>query len=100
MIAKRYYVFSRKKSITSKTIELGAGVYASVVVFLLATSNIFNDVVIDAYEISFIPIVFKVVFILIAVATVIGSIVDYTKIFINVEHLNKLDNMAKQKDSE
>lgn len=85
-----YYLFKRRKNITTKTIELFHKIYGAVVVIILATSNVFNEVVLVEYNLGFIPNMFKIGFIFLGIAIIIGSIVEYVKMFVNLDALEEL----------
>ena len=90
-----YYLFNRRKNIASKTIELIHAIYIGIVFIVLATSNIFNETIINGYNLSFIPIIFKVVFIGIAIVFTIISVIKYVQMYINFETLKELDKKKK-----
>jgi hypothetical protein len=90
-----YYLFTRKKNIASKTFELLLQIYGAVVLILLATNNIFNEIVVDGYGFTVVENILKIVFIVIAVASIIGGIVEYVKMFINIDKLDELETENK-----
>lgn len=79
------YVFTKKKTIITKSVELVLGIYSGIILFMLASSDIFNQVVIDGHNLNFLTSMFTVGFILIAFAAVIGSIVEYIKMFVSLK---------------
>lgn len=86
-----YYLFKRMKNIPTKTIELLHHIYSGVIFIVLATSSPFTQLVIDENGITVIPTVFKVVFIFLGVAVILGGIVEYLKTYVNLEALKELD---------
>lgn len=86
-----FYLFKRKKSIPTKTIELVQTIFNGVIMILLATSNIFNEILIDGHDLGFIPNMFKIGFIILGIAVIIGGIVEYVKMFINLDALDELE---------
>ncbi len=90
-----YYAFKRRKNIPSKTVEFGLGIIGGVIAILLGSGDIFNDVILEGYNLNFIPNLFKIAMIIIGVASIIGSIVEYIKMFINIDKLDELEKMKK-----
>ncbi|GEM_PF-1119717 len=82
-----YFLFRQKKTIGSRTVEFITKIYGAVVAILLATSDIFNDVIIEGYDLNFLPNTFKYALLFIAIASIIGAIVEYIKMFINLDNL-------------
>lgn len=88
-----YYLYRQKKNIASKTIEFLQGLYAGVLMIMVATGDIFNDVIIDGYNLEVVPNIIKYIFLFVALAAIVGAIVEYVKLFIN---LDKLDSIPKK----
>jgi len=84
-----YYLYTRKKNITSKTIEFIVSVYSGVIMILIATSDVFNIDVISEYNLDIIPNMITYIFLFIGVAAIIGALVDYIKMFINLDKLSE-----------
>lgn len=82
-----YYLYSGRKNIPSKTIEFILGIYTAIILFLLATSDIFNDIIIEGNDLNIVSTIFKYVFIFIGIASIIGSIVEYVKMFVNIDNV-------------
>ncbi len=92
-----YYSYKRRKNIASKTVELVGGIFSGIVMILLATGNIFNEVIIEGHNLNFLPNIVKIVFIIIGISTIIGHIVEYIKAFINIEEaIVEIDKIEKQ----
>ena len=89
-----YYAYNRKKNVTSKTIELINALYGAVVVILIASNGVFNSLFIEGYDLNFLVRLAQIVLIFIGAATVIGNIVDYIKMYINLEALDTLNEKA------
>lgn len=96
-----YYSYKRRKNIISKTVELVSGIFSGIMMILFGTSNIFNEVIIEGYELNFLPNIVKIVFIVIGISAIIGHIVEYVKAFVNIEEaiieIDKLDKKQKLK---
>ena len=86
-----YYLIKRKRNIPSKTVEAIIGVYGGVIIILLATSNILNEIVVDGYNLTVLLTILKIVFIIIGSINILKHIIDYVKMFINFDRLNELD---------
>ncbi len=86
-----YYLFSRTRNIPSKTIETILGIYGGILLIVLATSNILNEVVIDGYNLTVLPNILKIVFIIVGCSSIVAKIIEYVKMFINLERINELD---------
>lgn len=80
-----YYAYKRRKNLATKTLEFIHGLYSGVILIILATGNIFNEVIINGYNLDVVPNIFKVVFIFIGIAAIIGSLVDYIKMYVNLD---------------
>ena len=90
-----YYSFKRRKDVYSKSVEFLISLYSAVILFLLATRNIFNDMAIDGLDLNFIPGIFKIAMIMSGIGVIIGSIVEFVKMFLNVEALHELSEKEK-----
>lgn len=86
-----FYLFKRKKNIGSKSIEFIHQIYMAVVMIILGTSNIFNETVIEGHGIAFMPNTFRIVMIVLGVFVIISGIVEYVKMFINLDALDELE---------
>jgi|LGOV01.1.fsa_nt_gb hypothetical protein len=86
-----YYLFSRKRNIPSKTVETILGIYGGVLIIILATSDILNEIIIDGYNLNVLPTILKIVFIIIGCIGILTKIVEYVKMFINLDRIKELD---------
>lgn len=86
-----YYLFKRKKNIKSKTVEFIHDIYSGAVLILFAVSNVINNVVIEEYDLTFIPNMIKITFMFIGIAVIIGGVVQFVKMFINLDALDEYE---------
>ena len=66
-------------------IESIINIYGGIILILLATNNIFNQVIIDGYSLDFIPVIFRIILIIAAIGTFIGTIVKFIQALISGE---------------
>ena len=89
-----FYLYKRKKSIPSKTAEFAGSIYGAVLLIIIASSSVFNDIIIDGENLNVVANIVKIAFIVIGAAGIIGAIVEYAKMFINI---NRLDAIEEKK---
>lgn len=77
------FLYKGAKTKISGTVEFFQGILAGVVLILLASTNVFNEIIISGYDLSVIPKIFKIMMIVGAVASIIGSIVKYIKVLLS-----------------
>jgi hypothetical protein len=87
-----FYLYKQRKNLTTKTIETILAIYGGVIVILLGSSDIFNDIIVEGYNLNIITRIVTIVLIFVGIATIIGSIVDYVKLHINVDELENISN--------
>jgi len=90
-----YYLFKRRKTITSKTIELFHHIYSGVIFILLANSSLFNTIIIDGFDLDVLPALFKIVFNPLGIIIIVGSVIQYIKMFINIDALEDSNSDKK-----
>ncbi len=76
------HAIKRRKTFITTTLEFMQTVYSGVVLALLASSDIFNTVVIEGYELEIIPRLFVIGASIGATLTILGAIVTYAKVII------------------
>ena len=91
-----FYAFKRRKNLTTKTLELLQGIYSGIVVLLIGTSNIFNSIIIEGYDLEFLPNMIRYVLVFIGIIIIIASIFEYIILYINLDQLDKLDKKNKE----
>jgi hypothetical protein len=74
-----YYLYKRVKTKASVTIEFFAGIYSGIIILLLASKPIFNDMIIDGYDLNVVPNILTTVLWVLAILTIIGHIAKYIK---------------------
>jgi hypothetical protein len=90
-----YYAYQRRKNIPTKTIELINAIYIAIVLIFIATNGVFNDLFIEGFDLNFLVRMATIGLVFVAAATIIGSIVDYIKMFINLDALDSLEQKEK-----
>jgi flagellar biosynthesis protein FliQ len=81
-----YHLATRSKSILSSTLLLVVSLYSSSIQIILANSDIFNTIIIEGYDLSFIPKIFQVLMYIAGIGTAIGAITNYIKLLIKLDH--------------
>lgn len=76
------HVFKRKKTMVTSTLELMSTMFGGAIFLMLATGSIFNEVIIDGYDLDIIPTLFVIGMYVGAVLSFIGGIVIYVKVII------------------
>jgi len=80
-----FYLYKRRKNITSCTIEYISGILSGVIMILLASRDIFNPIIIDGYDLSILPKIFTIGLYIGGFAAMIGHTVTYIKVFFRKE---------------
>jgi len=85
IIISTIHLYLRQKTFISKTIEYMHTVYSAIILFVLATTPIFNDVLIDGYDLSIVPKIFTIALIIGGIASIIGGTVEFIKMFVFIK---------------
>ena len=96
IIVHIYYAYKRRKNLATRTIEFINSIYGAVVVFFIVSNGVFNDLFIEGYDLNFLVRLSQIILTLIAAATIIGSIVEYVKMFININALDTLEQLSEK----
>lgn len=79
------HLYLRQKTFVTKTLEYLHTIYSAVVLFLLASTDIFNQTIIDGYDLSIVPRIFTILLIIGGVAALLGGTVEFLKMFIFIK---------------
>jgi hypothetical protein len=77
-----FYLYKRRKNFTTATIEFIQGIFVGVIMIVLAQRDIFSQILIDGYDLSFIPTMFRIILWVGGIASIIGNIVTYIKVLL------------------
>lgn len=80
------HLYLRQKTILTKILEYIHVIYSAAILFILATSSIFNEAIIDGYDLSIVTRIFTIVLIIVGVITIIAGTVEFVKMFIFMNH--------------
>lgn len=83
MIIEAIHVIKRKKSLLTTTLAFIQTIFAGIIMILLSRASIFNETIIEGYDLEIIPKLFVIGMIIGAVAHFIGGIVTYIKVLIS-----------------
>ena len=89
-----FYLYRTRKDIVTRTIEFVLAVYGGVLAILIGTSNVFNDLMLQGVDLNIVASILKWVLPILGVLTIIGSLFDYVKMYVN---LDKLEEISEQK---
>ena len=81
-----FYLYKRKKTLSSCTIEFISGIFSGVILILLAGRDIFNPIIIDGYDLSIVPTIITILLYVGGIAGLIGHSVSYVKVFFRKEN--------------
>jgi len=79
------HLYLRQKTFTTKTFEYIHTIYSAIILFILATTPIFNDAIIDGYDLSILPRIFTVALIIAGVISIIAGTVEFIKMFVFIK---------------
>ena len=80
-----FYLYKRRKTVTSCTVEFVTGIFSSVILLMLANRDIFNPVIIEGYNLDVIPTLMTVGLYVGGIAGIIGHTVTYIKVMFRKE---------------
>ena len=80
-----FYLYKRRKTVTSCTVEFFAGIFSAVILLMLAGRDIFNPIIIDGYDLGIIPTLLRIGLYVGGIAGIIGHIVNYVKVMFRKE---------------
>lgn len=80
-----FHLYKRRKTPLSYTLDLMRQVLSIVMLFLLASRDIFNEMIIDGYDLTIVPTIFKIVLIVSGVGASIGLITNVVKFFYSAD---------------
>lgn len=89
-----FYLYRQQKSFVTKTIEYMLAIYGAILIILIGTSDVFNELVINDVDLSILETVLSVALPIAGALAILGTTVDYIKMYINI---NKLDTIQAKK---
>lgn len=75
-----YHLAKNRKNLYSSIVELFTNILGGIILILLASTNIFNETVLQGYGLEFLIIIFTIIMYLGAVGSIIGGIVKFVKV--------------------
>ena len=90
-----YYLYRQRKDLITRTIEYLLAIYGAVVIILIGTSDVFNDIIINGTDLNIVTTILGYVLPIAGVMAIIGSTFDYLKMYINLEKLDSLQQTKK-----
>ena len=79
------HLYLRQKTFITKTLEYIHVIYTAIIFFILATTPIFNEAIIVGYDLSIVPRIFTIAFIIVGIVSIIGGTVEFIKMFIFIK---------------
>lgn len=79
------HLYLRQKNFITKTLEYIHTIYSALILFILASAPIFNETIIDGYDLSIVPRIFTIVLIIAGIASIIGGTVEFIKMFVFIK---------------
>ncbi len=76
------HVIKRRKTFITTSLQFLQTIFSGIIMILLAKGDIFNEIVIEGYDLEIIPKLFVIGMIIGAIATFIGVFVSYAKVII------------------
>ena len=83
-----FYLYKRRKTIASSTIEFGQGILSGVILILLAQRNIFTLDIISEFGLEIVPQILRILLYIGGIAAIIGHIVKYIKVLLKKDDNN------------
>ncbi len=85
IIISIFHLYLRQKTFITKTMEYIHSIYSAVILFVLASTPIFNETIIDGYDLSIVPRIFTILMIIGGIAAIIGGTVEFIKMFVFIK---------------
>ena len=79
------HLYIRQKTFLTKTMEYVHTIYSALILFILAAAPIFNETVINGYDLSIVPRIFTIILIIAGLASIIGGTVEFIKMFVFIK---------------
>lgn len=95
IILRVFYLYLQRKSIPTRTVEFIINIYGAILLILIGQANVFNDLIINGDDFTIVTNIFQIILIIVGVAIIIGSVVEYIKMFININKLDTINNTKK-----
>lgn len=90
-----FYLYRNQKSFITKTIEAVLGIYGAIIIILIGTSDVFNELVINDLDLTVIQSILQIALPVAGVAAILGVTVDYIKTYINLEKIDAFKDTKK-----
>lgn len=74
------HLIKRRRNYTIATLEMLHGIYSVILLIVLATRDIFNPIIIDRYNIDFLPNVFRINMGIIGVVAIVVILIKYIRV--------------------
>jgi hypothetical protein len=89
-----FYLYRQQKSFVTRTIEFMLAIYGAIIIILIGTSDVFNELIINGVDLSIVKSILRLALPIAGAAAIIGTTVDYIKMYVN---LDKLDTIQIKK---
>lgn len=83
-----FHIFKRRKTFLSRLLGFFSSYFFSIILLLFAFSNVFNQEFINTFNISFLPILIKIVFSLVALGITIKTTIEIYHLFKEKSQIN------------
>ncbi|PAT01961.1 hypothetical protein CI105_03635 [Candidatus Izimaplasma bacterium ZiA1] len=90
-----FYLYNRRKNLIFITLELIQMIFSGVVIILIASLDIIDVSSLEIYDLGFINNMFIVGMYIGGIGTIIGGIIKYAKIMIQIPDLEELKTLSK-----
>jgi len=79
------HLYIRQKTFLTKTMEYIHTIYSALILFILAAAPIFNETIINGYDLSIVPRIFTIILIIAGLASIIGGTIEFIKMFVFIK---------------
>ena len=79
------HLYIRQKTFLTKTMEYIHTIYSALILFILAAAPIFNETIINGYDLTIVPRIFTIILIIAGLASIIGGTIEFIKMFVFIK---------------
>ena len=90
-----FYIYNKKKNLLFVTLELVQMLFSGIILIMIASLNIIETSSLEIYDLEFLSTMFTVGMYIGGIGTIIGGIVKYVKIVVQIPDLEEIKTLSK-----
>jgi hypothetical protein len=96
VLLQLYYLYRQEKTVLTKTIEYGLGLYGAIVLIVFGSADVYREIVINGTDLSIVTDVLRYALPIAGGVAILGSTVDYIEMMVQWRKLDAIHMSRKQ----